>query len=97
MKRKAFVRGKKPPGAVDLVIDALRTSKFEYRTAQGIAKEVHLPVNQVEDALASRPDVVRVSVLRRADGSKLFADRRKVSAIKDAWSAFRAVSFAKFK
>lgn len=95
-KAKSF-RRKKSPGVVERVLDALRSSEFEYRTAKAIANQTHLTVEQVEDVLMSHPEVVRVSVIRRPDGSMLFADRDRVSALKDAWAGFRAVSFEKFK
>lgn len=79
------------------VFTALNSSKWLYRTAEGIAKETHLPEAEVEKTLKTHPGKVRVSLVRRRDGSVLFASKEKVSGLQDAWTAVRALSRAKFE
>lgn len=78
------------------VFRALNTGRWKYRTAEGIAKETRLPTTKVEATLKSHPEMVRVSLLRRSDGKILFASKKKVSGLQDAWIAVRALSKAKF-
>jgi hypothetical protein len=79
------------------VFRALDTGQWKYRTAEGIAKETHLPTEKVEATLKSHPEMVRVSLVRRSDGKLLFASKKKVSGLQDAWTAVRALSKAKFE
>jgi hypothetical protein len=79
------------------IFKALNSSTWQYRTAEGIAKETHISTKDVEKALQTHPEKVRVSLVRRRDGQVLFASREKVSAIQDAWTAIRALSKAKFE
>lgn len=79
------------------IFKALSSPKWMYRTADGIAKETHLPRAEVEKTLKTHPEKVRVSLVRRRDGSVLFASKEKVSVLQDAWTAVRALSKAKFE
>lgn len=79
------------------VFTALNNSKWLYRTAEGIAKETQLPKTEVEITLKAHPEKVRVSLVRRRDGSILFASKEKVSGLQDAWTAVRAISKVKFE
>lgn len=79
------------------VFNALSHSKWLYRTAEGIAKETHLPKAEVEQTLKAHPEKVRISLVRRRDGSILFASKEKVSGLRDAWTAVRAISKVKFE
>lgn len=92
---------KKPKGTNEapevLVFKALNRSTWKYRTAEGIAKEIHISTKDVEKALQTHPEKVRVSLIRRRDGKVLFTSREKVSAFQDAWTAVRALSKAKFE
>lgn len=91
---------KKPnTGAVGVrvkILKALENPKWRYRTASGIAKETHLKVTDVEEVLKNNSAVVRVSLAKATDGSRLFASKKKVSAVGDVWTAFKAVNKAKY-
>lgn len=86
----------KPVGARTKVLQALDNSKWRYRTASGIAKEAQLDTKTVEEVLRQNPDLVRVSITKSADGSTLFASKKKVSAVSDVWTAFKAVNKARY-
>jgi hypothetical protein len=74
------------------VVQALENPRWSYRTALGIAKETQLPMAQVEYVLSQNTDAVRVSLVKSVKGKTLYASKKKVSAIGDVWTAFRAVN-----
>lgn len=86
-----------PKNIASRVYSALKNSKWEYRTAAGIAEEVHQPTRDVEVILKNSPKEVLVSVIRKSDGTLLYASKDKVSTVSDYWSAARAISAEKFK
>ena len=86
----------KPSGAIIKVLHALENSKWRYRTASGIAKEAHLNAKAVEEVLRKNPHLVRVSIAKSSNGTTLFASKKKVSAISDVWTAFKAVNKARY-
>ncbi len=86
----------KPSGAKIKVLQALENPKWRYRTASGIAKEAQLDAKTVEEVLRQNPDLVRVSIAKSSDGSTLFASKKKVSAVSDVWTAFKAVNKARY-
>ena len=77
------------------ILAALKSRRWKYRTAEGIAKETRVPVNTVEKVLKESPQQVRVSVMRRRDGKVLYVKKDEVSVIKDLWNGFKLLSKAK--
>ena len=86
---------KKTRDANYVVIEALKSPKFKYRTVQGLARETHLPANLVIEVLNSN-DSVRKSLVKSKTGADLYTAKKKVSAVEDAWNAFTALNSAKF-
>ena len=77
------------------VIEALKSPKFKYRTVQGLAKETHLSPAEVKKVLET-DTTVRKSLARSKSGATLYIAKKNVSAIQDAWNAFRAINSAKY-
>lgn len=77
------------------VLQALEAKDYKYRTASGIAKEIHIDIKTVASIL-EKNSKVRVSLTRANDGSKLYTLKNKVSAAGDIWTAFKAINKAKF-
>jgi len=77
-----------------VVLRALESPRYKYRTVHGIARETKLDVARVRDVLKSSP-AVRQSFAKSKTGKSLFASKKKVSIGEDLWTAFRAVSSAK--
>ena len=57
------------------VIAAVRRSKFEFRTAEGVAKQVGLPVKAVHEVFRLHPDQIRRSPIPDVHGRPLYAAR----------------------
>lgn len=57
-----------------LVEKAIEESKFEWRTASGIAQELHIPVETVASLLESRPQFIRSSMPNK-NGEPLYSTR----------------------
>lgn len=55
------------------VLAALLDSKWEFRTAEGIAKQSHVPVEKVRSVLDAYPRFVRQSSVPDRSGAPLFA------------------------
>lgn len=77
------------------LLSAFRNSKYKYRTAYGIARELNIDVDRASKLLISNPKI-RVSFVRASDGNKLYALKEQVSAMGDIWTAFKDVNMAKF-
>jgi hypothetical protein len=85
-----------PSSSVEVrVIEALKSPKYKYRTAHGISRETNIAPVKVIEVLQSSPSV-RKSLTRAADGSKLYALKKKVSTASDVWTSFKAINGAKF-
>jgi hypothetical protein len=82
--------------AKNKVLLALENPKWRYRTASGIANEAHLDAKTVEEVLRNNPDLVRVSIAKSSNGSTLFASKKKISAVSDIWTAFKAVNKVRY-
>ncbi|WP_144655204.1 hypothetical protein [Achromobacter dolens] len=82
---------------VDQIVKAVESSRWDYRTAEGIAKDVHATASDVRKAIAERPDIFRVSVMKKEDGSPLYTTKSRVSGTKDYISAFKAISSVSFE
>lgn len=92
---KKYRPSNSPPGVDVRVIAALGSPKYKYRTASGIARDIHVDAERVAKVLQSNPKV-RVSLTKAINGSKLYTLKSKVSAASDVWTAFKAVNNAKF-
>lgn len=86
---------KKPETLEQLVLKALNSPKYKYRTVHGIAREVKADERRVREILKASPSVRR-SFAKNKAGKQLFASKKKVSVGEDLWAAFRAVNSAKF-
>lgn len=78
------------------VLKALEGEAAVYLTASSIAKKTKVRLVNVEKVLKNNGTYVRVSLAKAPDGSRLFASRKKVSALGDVWNAFKAVNKAKY-
>jgi CheY-like chemotaxis protein len=65
------------PAARDVLV-ALVDSKWEFRTAEGIAKQTSVPVDRVQAVLGEYPTYVRQSPVPDRTGTPLFAARSAV-------------------
>ncbi len=79
----------------EIVLRALESPKYKYRTVQGIASETKLDEQRVRTILKNNP-LVRESFEKSKTGKQLFTSKKKVSIGEDLWTAFRAVNSAKF-
>ena len=79
---KQLSASEQPPTAPDdrearAVIAAVRRSKFEFRTAEGVAKQVGLPVEVVREVFRLHPDQIRHSPIPDVHGRALYAARSR--------------------
>lgn len=88
-------RHKRPETIEEIVLRALESPKYKYRTVHGIARETKLDEQRVRKVLKASP-AVRQSFAKSKSGKQLFASKKKVSVGEDIWTAFRAVNAAKF-
>ncbi len=86
---------KQPDTLEQVVLKALESPKYKYRTVYGIARETKIDEGRVRKVLKSS-DAVRQSFAKSKTGKQLFASKKKVSVGEDLWTAFRAVNSAKF-
>lgn len=77
------------------VIKALEDKRWDYRTAEGISKAVYVKVDLVKEILESDKRIRR-SILKSKSGKKLYALRKRRSALRDFYTAFRAINAEKF-
>ncbi|WP_350644671.1 hypothetical protein [Pseudoalteromonas sp. G24-MNA-CIBAN-0072] len=78
------------------VIAALENDKWDYRTIQGIANELHISPEKVR-AIVTSDNAIRQSVMRDSKGRRLYTTKKRKSAFGDYFSAFRAVNAAKME
>jgi hypothetical protein len=76
------------------VIKALDDSRWDYRTAEGIAKAAHIKIDVVKSVLNSDKRI-RHSVLKSRSGLELYTLKKRRSALRDFYTAFRAMNAAK--
>ena len=74
-----------------IILEALKNTKYDYRTAKGIATQLKVPLVAVENVLSS-DSRVRTSVIKSRGGTRLYALKERTSAFSDYISAFRALS-----
>lgn len=74
-----------PPETADVahrLRSALDDPRWKFRTIEGIAGQVGLEPEQVEELLDAHPELVRKSPLTSEEGRELFTDRdRRPSAL----------------
>jgi len=100
-EKKGAVRAKKVRISRDastgaFVIRALSDPKWDYRTAEGIAKDVKKPLTTVEMVLES-DDRVRKSVMKSKSGRNLYTLKVRKSKVGDFFSAFQSLNSDKLK
>jgi len=78
-----------------VVIEALKSPKFKYRTVEGLAKETHLSALEIVRVLEV-DRAVRKSLAKSKTGADLYTAKKKVSAMADVWNAFTAINSAKY-
>ncbi|NNB43698.1 MULTISPECIES: hypothetical protein [Pseudomonas] len=94
MSRHKAKRSNKPSrdaSTGSFVITALEDEKWDYRTAEGIARQISRPVQEVKVVLETDPRV-RQSVMKAWSGAGLYTLKKKRSALKDIFTAFRAMN-----
>ncbi|EIC5077212.1 hypothetical protein K9512_004705 [Vibrio parahaemolyticus] len=89
-KRK---KRKKPLTKADL-IKALHDQKWDYRTSEGLAKELKAGEKEIKQYLNSEPEI-RKSIMKDKYGRSLYTLKKRKSLVGDYWAAFRAVNSAK--
>lgn len=78
-----------------IVVRSLGNTKWEYRTALGIAKENRIAVNVVEETLKTLGEV-RVSVGKTVNGKKLYTLKSKKSFLGDVLTTIRSINSLKY-
>ncbi len=76
------------------IISALSDSRWDYRTIEGISAELRIPKQQVEVLLLKDPDI-RMSIMKDAQGRRLYTTKRRKSKLGDIYTAFRALNSSK--
>ena len=76
------------------LIKALHDQRWDYRTSEGLAKELKVAEKEVKKYLDSEPEI-RKSIMKDKYGRSLYTLRKRKSVIGDYWTAFRAVNSAK--
>lgn len=69
----------------DKIIAALRDQRWDYRTAEGIAKEIGFPIGDVRVFLETRKDVVWKSTIPDRLGRDLYTLLERHPQSKDFW------------
>lgn len=85
---------RKKPLAINALIKALADQRWDYRTCEGLAKELQANEAEIRRYLENAPDI-RKSVMKDPYGRNLYTLKKRKSVISDYWSAFRAVNSAK--
>ena len=69
----------KKKDAQKLILESFQSSKFKWRTARGISKEIGLPIQQVTDFLEASPSIVR-SKKANKQGQALYSVKSGLSS-----------------
>lgn len=77
------------------ILDVILNSPYRYHTAESIALRLGIDIEFAENALIRNPHI-RISLILPADGSLLYAAKKKVSVWTDGWLAFRVLNSYKF-
>lgn len=73
------------PGEDEKIINALRDKRWDYRTADGIAKEAGVPVDRVLAFLDSRKDIVLKASIPDRLGRELYTFNDRQSQANNIW------------
>lgn len=76
------------------VINALKDKRWDYRTAEGIAKAVHANANQVKTFLDT-DSRIRHSIIKSKNGKDLYTLKARTSKVGDYFKAFRVMNSMK--
>lgn len=79
--------------AKNYLIKALSDPKWDYRTSEGLARELKASENEVKKYL-NDPEI-RQSVMKDKYGRSLYTLKKRKSVFSDYWTAFRAINSAK--
>ncbi|MEL0607163.1 hypothetical protein [Vibrio echinoideorum] len=85
---------KKKPLTKNDLIKALHDQRWDYRTSEGLAKDLKASEKEVNKYLNSEPEI-RKSVMRDKYGRSLYTLKERKSTFGDYWTAFQAVNSAK--
>lgn len=88
-------KNKKKPR--ELVLDAMRNKKWDYRTVRGISVETKLPESVVSTILRESKSEIRSSIIKTNTGQNLYALRKQKSALADVWWAVKKMSKDKYE
>jgi hypothetical protein len=88
-------KNKKTPK--DLVFDAMKNKKWDYRTIHGISTETKLPESVVTAVLQESESEIRSSIMKTKTGESLYALKRQKSALADVWWAVKKMSKDKYE
>lgn len=96
-RRKSKSTKSKKPRAVNFdvkVINQLKDTRWDYRTAEGIAKAVHVNTKQVK-AFLDTDSRVRHSIIKSKNGKDLYTLKARTSKVGDYFKAFRVMNSVK--
>lgn len=72
-------------GEEEKIVSALRDQRWDYRTADGIAKETGVPIDRVLAFLESRKDVVFKASMPDRLGRALYTLNDRQAQVNDVW------------
>lgn len=76
------------------ILSALSDNRWDYRTIEGIATELKIPKDQVA-AFVTQDPAIRESIMKDAQGRRLYTTKKRKSKIGDFFTAFRALNSSK--
>lgn len=71
--------------------DALADTRWDFRTADGLATDLDAAPDTVVQALDEHPEIARKSVLTDRDGRGLYTDRNRPLTLRERIERFRSV------
>jgi tRNA-dihydrouridine synthase len=74
---------------VALLSAALADRRWSFRTLEGLAKDLHLEVDRVQQLLSDHPEIVRESVMTGQSGHKLYAGRGRPPTLRERLERYR--------
>lgn len=76
------------------VINELKNKRWDYRTAEGIAKAAHVNIVQVKTFLDT-DNRIRHSIIKSKNGKDLYTLKARTSKVGDYFKAFRVMNSVK--
>lgn len=76
------------------IMSALSDSRWDYRTVEGIATELRIQKEMVEE-FVTQNSAIRESIMKDAQGRRLYTTKKRKSKIGDIFTAFRALNSSK--